>query len=316
MTGAAPSARLAGASVVVTGASGFIGKHLCRSLRTLGADVIAFGHGATPADALGTRMLDLTDREAVRAAFGNIRGCRVVHLAAVRPTAATPADFQRAFATNVHGLLNLVEALDDRCPRFVALGTTEEFGAAPAPFNASQREAPVTPYGVSKLAATQLLQGLARTGTLSAVVLRPTVVYGPGQGADMFLPALTTALLQGHVFPMSAGEQTRDYVYVDDVVSAITRALIAPTVPTEALPVSSGTPVRIADLARFVATLIGDGAIGRLSFGARAYRAGEPMEYWADNSPTRSALDWTPAVGLDDGLRRTIAHYRSAMAGE
>lgn len=287
--------------VIVTGASGFIGRRLCHVLERAGTRVIA----------LGRTDVDVTDRRAVGVALSEPAECRVVHLAATKPRANTLPDFRSAFNTNVLGLLNIIDAVQGRCSRFVSLGTTEEFGAISVPFDSALREAPTTPYGVSKLAATHLVEALVRCGALPAVVLRPTVVYGPGQNGTMLVPTLLRALLSGTRFRMSAGEQTRDYVYVDDVVSAIVCALTTPVRPVAPLSVSAGAPVRIRDVALTVARIVGDGAEKLIEFGAEPYRAGEPMAYWADNAAARAALGWAPVVSLEEGLRRTVAAWRS-----
>lgn len=292
------------APVVVTGAGGFVGRHLVRALEARNERVIPV---ARPA-------FDVTDMNAVRAALGGVERCRVVHLAASRPRGGALADFRAAYDTNLYGLLNVLDALDGRCDRLVSLGTTEEFGAIRPPFEAWQREAASTAYGVSKLAATHLVEALARDGGLSSVILRPTVVYGPGQRGAMLIPSLLRALTAGVQFPMSAGEQTRDYVYVDDVVSAILCALAAADGVNSALPVSSGVPVRIRDVALSVARLVGAGAEALIEFGAEPYRVGEPMAYWADNAATRTAIGWEPIVPLDEGLRRTVSAWRSSEA--
>lgn len=126
----------------------------------------------------------------------------------------------------------------------------------------------------------------------------------------MFVPSIVGALLAGRRFPMSAGDQTRDFVHVDDVVAAILRALVVPSIPSTPLPVSSGVPIRIRDVALAVAGIVGRGAEGLIDFGATPYRANEPMSYWADNGATRAALAWAPTVPLDEGLRRTVEAWQ------
>lgn len=112
---------------------------------------------------------------------------------------------------------------------------------------------------------------------------------------------------------MTRGEQTRDYVYVDDVVDAVLRSLVEPDLTSEALHVSSGTPIRIRDLAERVAQLVGGDAASLLDFGEKDYRTGEAMSYGADSTRTRALLGWAPQVSLEEGLRRTVASYRALL---
>lgn len=302
--------------VLVTGAGGFIGRHLCRVLRGQGALVIGFvkSHGAQKTRDDGQHAVDIADRLRVRQLVLDARPDLVVHLAANKNRGVDVAEYRSGYEANLLGTLNLIEACQEltSLARFVFLGSCEEYGQRPAPFDESSREMPVSAYAVTKLAVTHLLQTLARANNFPAVVLRPSIVYGPEQGADMFLSALIGALVSGERFGMTRGEQTRDFLYVSDLVEAIMRALDAPGIQGQVINVSSASPVRIGDLARKTAGMIGPGAEGLLDFGARDYRAGEAMNYWADNSLARTLMDWAPRVSLEDGLRQTIDHFRAA----
>ncbi len=310
------TASLAGERILVTGASGFIGRHACRALEACGARVIALTRRPSSSDipVAEALVVDLADASAVQIAIRKAEPTAVVHLAASRNNGVAIAAYRSSYNANLCAALNLAEAIidGDECRRFVYLSSSEEYGAAPVPFNAAFREAPLTPYGLSKLAVTQLLQALAATHDLPLAVLRPTVVYGPGQGAHMFVSALVRALVAGERFSMTAGEQTRDYIYIDDVVDGILRALTAQSIRPEALNLGSGTPIRLRDLATSVARLVGPRAESLIDFGSIAYRSGEAMGYWADNTGSAAVLGWKPRVPLEEGLRRTIAHQRSS----
>jgi UDP-glucose 4-epimerase len=123
------------------------------------------------------------------------------------------------------------------------------------------------------------------------------------------------ALLAGESFPMTAGTQTRDFVYVDDVVDGIVRALTMTERHDSALHLSAGQGVAIRDVARLAAAAVGPGAYGLLQLDAVPYREGEAMAYWADNTESRIRLGWTPRVSLEEGLRRTVAYFRGDTGG-
>ena len=316
---AAVTEGLRGARVLVTGASGFIGRNVCRSLSACGASVTAFVGHEPAAGILADEVLpvDLRDRPAVERAVRHAGVNYVVHLAAKRIANDTVAGFHASYESNLFGTLNVAGSFlgFGDLHRFVYLSSAEEYGRAPTPFDTGRREAPLTAYGLSKLAATQLLQALAVTGGLPVAVLRATVVYGPGQGPSMFVPALVRALVAGERFPMTAGEQTRDLIYVDDVVGGILRALVSPTELGEVLSLSANAPVAVRDVALLTAKIVGGGAEALLEFGALPYRHAEVMQYWADNASACAALGWTPAVSLEEGLKQTVAHYRRTRGG-
>jgi UDP-glucose 4-epimerase len=303
--------------ILVTGALGFIGTHLCRALSARGASIVALTHGDAAAD-LGRaerHEIDLRNRDAVRGVVRAVAPDVVAHLAGLKlGTALT--DFRACYDANLLATLHLAEAVIEAggCERFVYLGSAEEYGCSPVPFEPAARETPLTGYGLSKLAATQLLQALAETHGLPVTVLRATVVYGPGQAPGMFVPALVAALVEGHAFPMTAGEQTRDFVYVDDVVAGIVAALDSRDRHDGALHLSTGIAVPVRDVAQLAARLIGGRAESLLRLGEVEARPGEAASYWADPSATRTRLGWSPHVSLEEGLRRTIAHYRAVSS--
>jgi nucleoside-diphosphate-sugar epimerase len=156
---------------------------------------------------------------------------------------------------------------------------------------------------------TRLLETMARVDGLKATVLRPSVAYGPGQAPDMLVSALVAALVAGQEMPMTAGEQTRDFVYVDDVVDALVRAAGTDAAVGRIINVGSGVPVRIRDVAQLAEDLTG--AQGLVKLGALPYRPGEQMDYSLDVSLARELLGWTPSTSMKDGLRRTIDAARA-----
>jgi nucleoside-diphosphate-sugar epimerase len=191
------------------------------------------------------------------------------------------------------------------------MGTCEEYGSSTVPFHEGLREAPVSAYSFSKATATQLLQTLYRTHRLPVVVLRPSLVYGPGQQPDMFLPALIQALLREEAFPMSAGRQTRDFVYIDDMVEAMIKASRQSDALGKAINISCGTPTILRDLALLVARIIGNDCERLIKLGEVPYRLAEIMEYVANPNLAKSILNWSPSTSLEKGLSQTIDYYRS-----
>lgn len=306
--------RLQGESVLISGVTGFIGRHLARVLNASGARVYGLSRLGAQDFADGHCFVcDIQDRERLNEIVREVRPSYVFHLAANKSRSARISDFRECIDQNLIGTLNLLEAcqLAACTPRFISVGTCEEYGGAEAPYHETLRESPVSAYSCSKVAVTQLLQTFHRIHGLPVVVLRPSLAYGPGQGEEMFLPALIRSLLSGQRFAMSRGEQTRDYVYIDDVVEAMLRAAVCQDATGQVINVSSGEPARIVDVTRRVVELIGNDAADLLDVGKLDYRHGEAMNYWADRTRARTLLGWEPSVSLLDGLARTVEHYRT-----
>ncbi len=302
---------LDGARALVTGGTGFIGRHMVAALAANGAKVAILSRNVGPgSDGTIVYAGDLRNVAFVEKAVGEFAPDIIFHLATFKQRSARIEDFVTATETNVLGSLHLLAAAANckTLRTIVVMGTAEEYGRNPAPFHESMRELPVSAYSYSKQSLTHLCEVLHYLHGLPAVVLRPTIAYGPGQSADMFLPALIESLLKDAPFPMTAGEQTRDFVYASDVVDAALLAATRPGVAGRVLNVGSGEVVTIAQLARKVAAMMGKS--GLLQIGQLAYRQGEVMSYSVDTADARALLGWTPRIALEQGLAQTIDYYR------
>jgi nucleoside-diphosphate-sugar epimerase len=307
--------------VLVTGGTGFIGRHLVRALAARGDEVAVTGRraaAALPEAALppGVRYLpaDLgTPGEAARVVSG-VRPELVFNLASAvdvrRDLAAIEAQVRGTQMPAVHVAL---ACLEHGVVRLVHAGTCEEYGNGPVPFREEQDPAPVSPYSAAKVAATAFVRMLCSSFGLRAAVVRPFLTYGPGQGPGQMIPALIQSALDGRDFPMTGGEQTREFNYVDDIVDGMLRAGEAPGVEGQILNLGCAEPRRIRDVAGLVLDLMGNPI--RAEVGKLPYRPGETWEFYCSNERARTLLGYAPRVGLEDGLQRTIAWYRARSAG-
>ncbi|MBT8447929.1 MAG: SDR family NAD(P)-dependent oxidoreductase, partial [Gammaproteobacteria bacterium] len=287
-----------GTRVFVTGATGFIGTHLVRRLYAEGAAIsILVRPGSSPTaldDLLPSLQLiegDLTDRAAIEGAVRAARPERVFHLGAFTNVSRDPQVAEEAMRVNLHGTMQLLQALeggDLKC--FVASGSCEEYGAAPAPFHEALAPAPVSPYSVSKAAATLWCLMRHRTAGLPVVVVRPFLVYGPGQDTSRLLPSAIVAALAGQDFPMTGGEQTREFTYVDDIVEGYLRAAAVPEAIGEIFNLGTGIEVPVRDVVEKIYAL--SGSSGRPLPGALPYRPAEIWRFAAVTDKARRILGW------------------------
>lgn len=308
-------------SVLVTGASGFIGSHLARRLAADGDEVhVLLRDGSSSARLEGTRGLhrwpgDVLDAFSLEACLRNARPTRIFHCAGTSKArnSSGPEVIREAQSVNVDGLINLLDAVtrsDAPMRSMVRLGGLEEYGGGPAPFVETQREAPRSAYSASQVAGTHLLQALQATLPYAAVTIRPTLIYGPGQSTDFMIPSLIEALLAGRPFPLSEGRQKRDLLHVDDLVTAMIAASKAEDVAGEVINVATG----VAPTIRAVASEIGE-MIGRpdlLRFGELPDRPNDTFDLRGDASKADRLLGWRPTISLSDGLAQTIEWHRTA----
>jgi len=306
LSGAVPRPRL-----LVVGGTGFIGRHVVHQAQALGWSVTTMSLGQSRGgEDVKHIAVDLTDRAAVSRALSS-EGFEYVVNCGGYIDHRTFTDGGRALIdAHFIGVMHLVEALAREPLRgFVNVGSSDEYGGMPAPQREDVREAPISPYSLGKVAATHFLQMISRTEAFPATTLRLFLTYGPGQDMRRFLPQIIRGCLDGASFPVSAGEQLRDFCFVDDTIAAIFAALDRDEARGEVINVGSGSPISIRRMIELVRELVGRGAP---RFGEIAYRAGENMRLYPDTTKAAALLGWAPRVPLDEGLRRTIESIRSA----
>jgi len=293
---------LAGRRVLVTGSTGFIGSHLVRALTAAGADVRRL-------------TVDIRDRSAVAADVSAADPQLVFHLAAYGTT-PVQRDETRMREVNIGGIENLWRALDRWPCRMVQTGTCAEYGAANGAVGESHACAPVSGYPRTMHEAVTVSRDRARQTGRELIVLRPFGPYGPGDRRERLVPFVIDGLLAGQPVPVTAGEQQRDYSYIDDQVRALILAATRQLPETARVyNVGSGSPIRVRTLVESIAAQVGGNALERVSFGAVPYRDGDPTDLFADITAARRDLGYEPAISLADGLARTVAWHKAARAG-
>ena len=312
---------LAGRPVLVTGATGFLGTHLVRALSATGARVHALRRNpgsSTRLPSPGTvwHEADLLDEESLARAVGAAAPEVVFHLAAYGTT-FDQKDEGAAFRVNVAGSLGLWRALGNLPCRLVVAGSCGEYGQARGQVREDLACRPTWFYPATKNAAVTLLSTLGRQHGREVVTLRPFGPYGPADSTERVVPHVIATLLAGREVAVTAGEQRRDYAFVDDHVDAFLLAATRP-LPTgdegaengAIYNIGSGQVIQLRDLLTAIADAVGGDAPQRLRLGAIPYRPGEVWEMCCDISAARRDLGYAPKVSLKEGIERTVRWYR------
>ncbi len=296
--------------VLITGASGFIGRHLLHQLRTYGSQIstISRNYNDFPKD-VEQYIIDIKDFHALEECVNACQPDHIFHLAAYKERNENVQDFYSSVETNLIGSLNLFSAAKDvgSIQSIVTLGTIEEYGNNSPPFNERFRESPITPYSFSKICVSHMGEMFFHLYGLPVIIVRSALAYGPGQGTEMFLPSLITSLLEGKIFNMTPGEQTRDFVYVTDLVDALILASRNINAHGQIINIGSGVPVKLIDLAKTIETMTGKK--GLVNPGGKPYGKTEVMEYYLDVRKAGELLGWKANTTMEDGLAKTIAYY-------
>jgi UDP-glucose 4-epimerase len=311
--------------VLVTGGAGFIGSHVSQRLLEEGYEVtvldnLATGMRENVPEGAELVVADVAVADEVARAFATRSFDAVLHLAGQASIATSFSSPERDLDTNVRGTLNVLgECVIRGVPRLLYASSMTAYGEpnlVPTPEEAAC--VPVSYYGVSKYAAERYVQIAGdRTDTELAVTsLRMFNVYGerqsltnPYQGV---LAIFIGQLLRGSPITIHGdGGQTRDFVYVEDVVEAWMRALVDPRAQGRVYNVGSGLETSIAELAEAVLAAFG---VSRTTWDVRTAPAqtGDQRRASADVARIREELGWEPSVALQDGMNRTIAWARAA----
>lgn len=309
--GVAAGRSLSDETVLVTGASGFIGRHVVRRLAALGVGRVVCASrspvraAVPPVEWLAT---DLSTRGAFAALLGSHRFTRVIHLATHASGAPSVAAFRAAVDSCVTATGDLLVAALEHCPaaRIVMPGSLEASDplCGPAEFG--------SPYAAAKAAAHVLASAAHRLHGLPVVTTRIGFVYGPDDpNGKRLVPYTIDTLLDGGRARLSQGLRIEDWIYVDDVADGLIAAAFAATHATDTLDLGSGHPTCARDIAQKLRALIG---AGELAFGELPDRPGPPG-FIADVETTSRLTGWQPRVPLDEGLRKTVDWHRRRRNG-
>jgi GDP-4-dehydro-6-deoxy-D-mannose reductase len=297
--------------VLVTGADGFVGTHLVRTLRARGEVVDACGGPGGPAE------LEITSLPAVQARVIASQPDAIIHLAGLSSVARSHEQVATTLSVNVLGAANLFEAVKRHAPRarVLLIGSGEAYGAVPEGRRAREIEPlqPLSPYAASKVAAEILARQMVLAYGLQIVLVRPFNHLGAGQAPAFIVPSLARQLLDvtnGRAEPMVAvGDLSpvRDFSHVLDVIEGYL-VLLERGVPGEIYNVCSGEPRRIRDLLDELQQLLGTRAEVRVD----AHRL-RPVEIpWLVGDPGKvEALGWRRRRTVRDALQDVLEDLRA-----
>jgi len=311
--------------ILVTGATGFVGKAVCASLVSFRPVRVAVRNSAVqglPDGVEVTQKLLLHDQDWSDALVGvNV----VLHCAArvhvMNEAAADPlAEFRRV---NVDGTLRLAsQAAGAGVKRFVFISSIKVNGEQTRvgePFTADEQANPGDPYGVSKMEAENGLRKLAQETGMEVVIIRPPLVYGPGVKANFL--AMMRWLWRGLPLPLGAiAENRRSLVGLDNLVDFIGLCIDHPAAANQTFLVSDGEDLSTAALLQRMGIALGRPArlipvpasflrLGAILLGRPGVAQRLCGSLAVDITKTRELLGWSPPVSVDEGLRRTAVHW-------
>jgi UDP-glucose 4-epimerase len=297
--------------ILLTGATGFIGRHVLARLRQTHDEVIAVGRRPldVPPERGAFLACDLTSLESA-AALETVQPDVVVHLAALMPRASPPQEsLEENLTVNVLGLANLV-----RCCRqasyFIYVSSVDVYGPPEyLPMDEKHPTQPATYYGATKLAAEKIVQVHCREAGSRLLILRPSQTYGPGEPPVKLIPQTIARVVAGQAPVLYGnGSDCRDYIHVADVAESIARAVTAR--PAGTLNLVSGTSRSIAEVVDTVLQVSGLGLAP-----VRRPREKPCLQLAYSTARLRQALgDWAPR-DFADGIREQYEQHLASRQG-
>lgn len=311
-----------GRRVLITGAGGFIGSHLCEQLLREGAEVRAFVRYNSRNDpgllcyldhplfsSLNLHAGDLRDAGAVQRA---VHGVDVIfHLGALIGIPYSYCNPREVVDTNIIGTLNVLEAArQHEVQRVVHTSTSEVYGTAR--MERIHEGHPLhgqSPYSASKIGADKLVESYVRSFGVRAVTIRPFNTYGPRQSRRALIPTVVSQALQGDTIKMGSLDTLRDFTYVSDTVAGMMAAATAGDVIGEEINLGTDSEISSGEVVRLVGALLNRELKVEIQSDRMRPAASEVQRLRSDNSKALAQLGWKPAMPLEEGLRNVIAWF-------
>ena len=295
-------------NLLVVGGTGFIGSSITEEALKQGYNVTVISKGDVPSEKQKKLVkyisVDISNKKDLLIKLDKNNFNYVINLAGYVDHSDYFDGGEEVVNVHLDGTRNLISCINKKhLIKYVQIGSSDEYGDNASPQNEEQRELPISPYSFAKTAATHFLQMLYRTKELPIVVIRTFLVYGPGQNNSRFIPQVIKGCISNKEFPVSKGEQLRDFCYITDFVDAVFLILKNEKINGKVINIASGNPIMIKDIINKIVLYVG---FGMPKFDKIKYRKNENMKLYADITRARVMLGWQPKVNLETGLKKTI----------
>lgn len=304
--------------ILLTGATGFIGSHLLPALSE--CDTFSLERYMTTRYAHGFRrhvktvFADLRDAHAIRGIIRDVKPDAVVHLAAISPVSYSYDHPQEVIEASLMATVNLAEACLREVPhlaRFLFASTSETYGNGPVPKTEETPQHPNSPYAVGKLAAEKYLLYMRDAYDFPVTVLRPFNTYGRKRDTHFVVEKVVVQMLNGGRVLLGDPEPVRDLMFVDDHVAAYLTCLHNERAVGQVYNFCTGQGIRIADLVEKTRTVTD--FQGEVVWDTIPKRPLDIDVLIGTYTKAQDQLGWKPRVSLDEGLARTVDHWRRTL---
>lgn len=304
-----------GKNFLITGATGFIGANLARHFLKKGANISILKRQQSNLwrvydikNDISIYNVDLLDYAKVNRVVNRIKPDVIFHAAAYGGYVSQD-NLSRIVKTNFIGTVNLLNS----CSKigfelFVNTGSSSEYGIKDHPMRESDILTPITPYGVSKAAATLYCQYAAKRNDMPIITLRLFSPYGYFDDGSRVISYVILSCLKNRPFNISSPASVRDFIFIDDVMSSYEKALEkSGNMRGDIFNIGSGKQCSIRNLAKKIIRAFGNNMMA--GYKEEFHAIIEPKHWVADTSKSFKGLGWKPKFNLDEGLKKTIKWF-------
>ena len=296
------------ATVLVTGGSGFIGKHLIKNSKIKKWNIVSLSINKKLNYKNITEInLDIVNKKLLFEKLNHLKIDYIINLAGH----INHYEKKKTFDTHFKGCKNLIDfAVKKKVKRFIQIGSSVEYGFLSSPVSENTTtniKNLKSTYGKAKLKASNYLIKISKKTKLKYLILRPFLIYGPGQTINRLIPNIITNSLKDKNFPCSLGNQIRDFLYIDDFVDFIIECVETKKVYNEIFNVGSDKPIKVR---KVINSILNITKKGRPLYGKVLLRKDEPLKLYPNLKKTFKYFKWKPKTILTNGLVKTINYYK------
>lgn len=298
--------------VLITGGTGFIGSSIANRLINQDIDVSIIDNNNNSLWRIDNVnkckffCIDLQNYSEVENTVKKINPDIIFHLAAYVNPERDYDSINKSYNINLNGTKNLILSLNNYSyDLFINTGTCEEYGNIEAPFRESNRESPVSPYSASKIAATYFCEMNAKIYNKPIITVRPFLTYGPKQIARLLIPWLLYSGFEKKRLLLTPCEQTRDFIYIDDLVDAYIKLSekYKKVNNMGVFNIGSGVEIKIKKVVKLIEKKLKN---TEFLIGGKPYRHGETMHFFSSIEKIKKTIKWAPKCSIETGIEKTI----------
>ena len=295
-------------TILITGGTGFIGSNLIKMFKKKGWDVISLSlNKKNKIKGIKGINLNVSNKKILFKELNKHKIDYIINLAGH----INHYEKRKTFDTHFTGCKNLIDfAVKKKIRKFIQIGSSVEYGFSRSPISENKKTSIKnlkSVYGISKLKASKYLVKISKDKDLKYIILRPFLVYGPGQTSQRLIPNTIINCLNNKKFLCSDGKQIRDFLYISDFVNLVFKCVENKNVYNKILNAGSGKPINVKKIINIIQKLIKQ---GNPIYGKILLRKDEPLKLYPDIKNTINYLNWKPKKNLLNGLIETIKYYK------